>query len=461
MQIFYTVQTGDTLYKVATRWNIPLRSLIEANNIKAPHTIFPGQQLSMPPAVNTYVVRPGDTLYAIAMRFGIPVVVIINANGIEPPYLIMPGQVLYVPSGVPYYVVRSGDTLYNIAMRYNVTINGQPRPELIIKANPGVTSNIIPGMTLVIPYPPAGGAGQLAVILSDGVSSYIGINELSTAILRSYTVDAADRSSKAFWSPDRHKLAYVSAMGVISILNKVTSRIAKIDQIPLPAFVNWSSKSRELIYTDGSIIKIYNITNYTVRTINRAGAAYVQFFPGDMELLFEAKDSAGNSQIYSMNIDGSNEQQITKGTEGPYNEVRLSPNGEYILYTSPGASISEIYTIELSTGKTYKIPGGPEAKNYYPSWSSDSSKIAYSATQHISGKYYSLIRVSGAKGEGDHTLAIASCFATPVAWSVDGTKLSYLSGCRDDMPPVEVWAVDLERQLPINLLSGYLFYSID
>ncbi len=92
----------------------------------------------MPPGVTTYVVKPGDTLFAISQRYGLPINIVIEANGLEPPYVIVPDQVLLVPPGVPFYVVRAGDTFYRIALRYNVTVDGQPRPDLIIKANYGL-----------------------------------------------------------------------------------------------------------------------------------------------------------------------------------------------------------------------------------------------------------------------------------------------------------------------------------
>ena len=156
MQIFYTVLLGDTLYNIARRWNIPLISLINANNLKPPYTIYIGQQLSMPPGVRSYVVKPGDSVYSISQRYGVPMNIILEANGIESPYIIVPNQILAIPQGVPFYIVRPYDTLYKIAIRYNVILNGQPRPDLIIKANPGLTSSIMPGMTIAIPYAPPG-----------------------------------------------------------------------------------------------------------------------------------------------------------------------------------------------------------------------------------------------------------------------------------------------------------------
>lgn len=461
MQIFYTVRTGDTLSNIAARWFIPLQSLIAANNLSPPYLIYPGQQLSMPPGVSTYVVRPGDSIYSISIKYGIPMDKIIQDNGIEPPYVIMPGTVLTVSEGVPFYVVRPGDTLYNIASRYNVTVNGQPRPDMIIAENPGLTPNITPGMRLLIPYPPAGGTGRIAAIIDDGINSFIQIFDPVTESRYEILVDRGDRNSRIFWSPRQDRIAYIDSRGIISVIDVSTRRIARIDQISFPAFVDWSMDGRLLVYSTGRVIRIYNVENHTFYAIRRAGASYVQWFPNGRELLFEAKDSSGLSQLYRIDADGRNERRITNNANGPLNDVRLSPNGAFVLYTTPGASISEIYIMDLATGELSKIPGGPEAKNYYPTWSPDSAKIAYSSTQFINGRYYSLIRVSDVKGERDATVAIASCYATPVTWSPDSRKIAYMSGCREDVPPVEVWSIDLERPVPISILDGFLFYDID
>lgn len=461
MQIFYTVRQGDTLNSIARRWNITLASLINANNLTAPYTLFPGQQLSMPPGVTTYVVKPGDTLFSISQNYGLPIRIIAEANGLEPPFIIVPGQVLLVPQGVPYYVIRPGDTLYRIATKYNVTVNGVPRPDLIIRVNNGLTPMITPGMVIAIPYPPPGGSGTLAVVLNDELNYYLGLYNPVTGQLSTSVISVIDGTSKIYWSPDQTRIASVGENGIIHVIDITTNRVSTIDQVILPAFLDWAPDSRRIVYSNGKVIRIYDVLNNTSKSINRPNALYVQWFPTGSELLYEAKDSSGISQLYRNNLEGTNERQITNNQNGLFNEVRLSPNGRYVLYTTPGVSISEIYTIELATGNTNKIPGGPEAKNYYPTWSPDSMKIAYSSTQFINGKYYSLIRMSGIKGEGDSTLAISSCYATPVTWSPDSRKIVYLSGCRDQYPPVEVWSIDISKPTPQNVLFGYTFYGFD
>lgn len=462
MQIFYTVRTGDTLGNIAFRWSIPLRSLIAANNAAAPYLIFPGQQLSMPPGISTYIVRPGDSIYSISQMYRIPINVIIEANGIDQPYVITPGMVLTVPPGVPYYTVKPGDTLYKIAAKYNVTLNGQPRPDLIMEANYGLTPDIIPGMNIAVPYPPPGGTGRLAAVIFDDLHYYLQLYDPGTGGTDSIPIDEAGSYSTVFWSPDRSRIAYAGNTGIIYIIEAINRRaLSKIDQIQPPAFVNWSHDGKRLVYSTGMVIRIYDVSGNTFKTINRPGASYVQWFPNDSELLFEAKDASGISQLYRSNEDESNERRITDNRNGALNEVRLSPNGRFVLYTSPGVSVSEIYAIELATGSIYKIPGGLEGKNYYPAWSPDSARIAYSSTHFANGRYYSHIRMSEAKGEGDTALAISSCYATPVVWSPDSNKIAYLSGCREVYPPVEVWSIDLRKPVPINILYGYTFYNID
>ena len=63
MQYFYRVQSGDTFYDIARRWGLPLENLIAVNSLRSPYTIFIGQQLAVPPGVNSVRVKSGDTVY--------------------------------------------------------------------------------------------------------------------------------------------------------------------------------------------------------------------------------------------------------------------------------------------------------------------------------------------------------------------------------------------------------------
>lgn len=73
------------------------------------------------PAGGVVIVRPGDNVYKLSQRYGVSPRGIIDANGLRPPYLLRPGDRLRIP-GSPVHVVRSGDTVSEIAERYGVTM---------------------------------------------------------------------------------------------------------------------------------------------------------------------------------------------------------------------------------------------------------------------------------------------------------------------------------------------------
>jgi LysM repeat protein len=115
----YTVQAGDTLWKIARKYSCSVAGIVAANSdrIKNPNRIHVGWQLkipqsgapitgSTPDAVlpenkksGRYIVRQGDTLWKIARKYGCSVAEIISLNRelIRNPALIYSGWELKVP----------------------------------------------------------------------------------------------------------------------------------------------------------------------------------------------------------------------------------------------------------------------------------------------------------------------------------------------------------------------------
>ncbi|TQR21401.1 LysM peptidoglycan-binding domain-containing protein [Psychrobacillus vulpis] len=462
MQIFYTVRPGDTLYQIAKRWELPVESVIAANNLEAPYTIYVGQQLSVPPGVDVIRVRPGDTVFEIAQFFGVPQSVIIEANQLFPPFIIQSGQLLKVPPGNPYYVVQPGDTLFQIASRYNVITNEQSKPELIREVNNLPSNTIFPGMRLLIPYALPGGRGLIAYVSSVGGIYDLSLYNPTNGDNRKITNGLGESFSIPFWSPDSNKIAFVGKSEILYVLHLMEGTITRIDQFSegLGIYISWSQDSQQIAYTKQNDIILYNLNTHQVKKINQPGSTDVQWFPSGAELLFQAPDASGISQLYRIRTDGTNKKQITRNDGGLLNNVRLSPDGSYALYTTPGASISIIFTLEISTGRTFEVRGGPLAKNYFPVWSPNSSTIAYSATAFEDVGYFSLIRITERTGENDLTKAISNCFATPATWSPEGRKIAYLSGCYNQGMASEMWLIDLTHPVPVRLLEGSFITSL-
>ena len=115
----YTVQTGDTLWKIARKYNCSITEIMAANSdrIKNPNRIHAGWQLKIPQSgapitggtpdavlpenkkSGIYIVRQGDTLWKIARKYGCSVAEIISLNRelIRNPALIYSGWELKVP----------------------------------------------------------------------------------------------------------------------------------------------------------------------------------------------------------------------------------------------------------------------------------------------------------------------------------------------------------------------------
>lgn len=264
------------------------------------------------------------------------------------------------------------------------------------------------------------------------------------------------------WSPDSSKIAFVGENGIIFVINVSTGALARIDQLVEGSdfSLDWSPDSEKVGYTKQDEIVLYNVLTHQFKKIRQQGATDVQWFPSGQEILFQAPDTNGVSQIYQMRVDGTGKRQITNNTNGPLHDVLLSPDGAFVLFTSPGASISLIHTVELATGNIFGIEGGPLAKNFNPMWSPDSTLILYSATADGNAGYNSQIRTVRRTGENDRIWASSSCFSTPVTWSPDGRRIAYLSGCTEQEFADEIWVLDLRNPRPMKILDGVSIISL-
>lgn len=461
MQTFYTVRPGDTIGQIARRWDIPVASLIAANNLLPPYTIFIGGQLSVPPGVDVYRIQAGDSVYRIAQSYGVPPSVIISANQLEPPYTLQVGQLLKVPPGPAYYVVQPGDSLYQIARRFNVTTGGQANVERIRQVNQLPDYTIFVGQQLRIPYATPGEAGSIAYFSKRNGNYELWIYNILHGSNEQITNGLGDSFSVPYWSPDASKIAFVGRDSVLFVVDLETKEAARIDKFEdgFGHYLDWSNDNQRLVYSKPDQIVIYHVNTHQSNILVRSDTTDAQWFPNGNEILFQAPDSAGGSQLYRMTLEGS-ERQITRNTGGRYNHVRLSPDGNNVLYTTPGASISILHTINLATGEDVEIPGGSLGRNYYPEWSPSSQLIAYSANAYAELGYLSQVRTVEPRGENDRIQAISNCFATPITWSPNNQKIAYLSGCNGQGEASEIWMLQLNHPVPIRLTEGDSIVSL-
>jgi murein DD-endopeptidase MepM/ murein hydrolase activator NlpD len=95
------VEKEDTVYKISRRYHIPIKTIIEANNLKAPFSLKHNQELSLG-SPKVHIVKKGETLNTISDKHKTDVTALVKLNKLEHPYIIKVGQQLLLPGKIQY-----------------------------------------------------------------------------------------------------------------------------------------------------------------------------------------------------------------------------------------------------------------------------------------------------------------------------------------------------------------------
>jgi LysM repeat protein len=112
---YHVVATGENLYRISLKYAVPVVSLMKANHIADVSLVRTGDSLFIPaafdvakpmegqevPGIVYYKVKDGDTLWRIASQFGVPIDSLYKNNNLTPDTVLTPGLVIKV--------VTSGD----------------------------------------------------------------------------------------------------------------------------------------------------------------------------------------------------------------------------------------------------------------------------------------------------------------------------------------------------------------
>ena len=93
------VGKGETLYMIARRYDLPVRSILDANHLEPPFTLAAGTTLTLPQE-HFHTVRAGDTLYSISRLYGVEVSTLASFNRLAAPFAIRVGETLSLPASV-------------------------------------------------------------------------------------------------------------------------------------------------------------------------------------------------------------------------------------------------------------------------------------------------------------------------------------------------------------------------
>ena len=151
---FITVKKGDNIIRLAKKYNMKFSDIVELNNLKKPYNIYIGQKLKVfdntdKEDYKVITVKKGDTLLRIALKYDMSLREVATINNIEPPYNVYIGQKIKIPNSkteLPeFYNVEIGDNLYGISRKTGVSVE-----QLIKNNNLRSPNNIHPGQKLYL-----------------------------------------------------------------------------------------------------------------------------------------------------------------------------------------------------------------------------------------------------------------------------------------------------------------------
>jgi murein DD-endopeptidase MepM/ murein hydrolase activator NlpD/LysM repeat protein len=179
----YTVQAGDTLASLATKFRVDKPTLMWANHIVDPDAdLTPGATMLVLPVKGMYhTVEAGDTVESIAATYQVEPAAITSykPNQLQPPYTLNVGDAIIVPGGsipardrIITYNPHPGETIGAVAQKFGLSV----RTLLLANLDLGDGSALSSDNQLIVP--PIDGIVHNVVAgdTIDSIATYYGVN---------------------------------------------------------------------------------------------------------------------------------------------------------------------------------------------------------------------------------------------------------------------------------------------
>ena len=142
----YTIKEGESLENIASKFNTDIETIKDINNIFNDDSIREDMEIIVPKNIesyfNIYTIESGDTLYEIARKYNINPTLLASINGLNMNDYIYPNQEILIPkSGYSYYITDEGDTLDTVSDTFMIGKNQ------LLEQNK--TIYLLPGQVLV------------------------------------------------------------------------------------------------------------------------------------------------------------------------------------------------------------------------------------------------------------------------------------------------------------------------
>lgn len=243
------------------------------------------------------------------------------------------------------------------------------------------------------------------------------------------------------------------------------------------------------LYLKGQILSEVNLTH------NQWNDRYASYSPDGDRIVYES-DSAGNWDIFIMDVQGKSRHRLTSSTA---NDRRPSwhPNGRKILFESDSKGVKALYTINLRNNRIKKITGNSISgelifasyaparnriavslqesetksnivllnkngkiihhitknafRNYYPRWSINGKEIVFFSRKDTDNEHDEIYRTNLDTRECKRLTSSPTHNFCPT-WSRDQRKIVYVTSMPDTRP--EIFVMNADGSNPIRLTNN-------
>jgi uncharacterized repeat protein (TIGR01451 family) len=172
-------------------------------------------------------------------------------------------------------------------------------------------------------------------------------------------------------------------------------------------------------------------------------------FPGVNGKIAFTTNRDGNSEIYSMDPDGTH---LVNLTHDPTDDesAAWSPDGRTIAFTSDrnAFAVPEVYVMDADGGNVTQLTAFPTVA-YEPAWSPDGRRIVFMRTTELSEE---MLAVVNSDGSGQHDLVGPFVNVLNPDWSPDGRKIAFALG--DAAGDFELYTVNADGTNATQLTSA-------
>lgn len=152
----------------------------------------------------------------------------------------------------------------------------------------------------------------------------------------------------------------------------------------------------------------------------------------------------GNAEIYVMNTDGSNQTRLTKNVLFSELAPSWSPDGTQIAFYSTRDGNLEIYTMNPNGSNQVRLTFS-DSQDIYPEWSPDSEKLVFFSNRDGNHEIYVMNR----NGTNQTRITSNDASDTNPVWSPDGTQIAFTSN-RDGTIEIYIMEADGSNQMRLT-----------